>query len=44
MPSSYDQITPTLLGKESFQVATMAKDKAGKAAVMDRHAKLLAER
>src|SRR5262245_57170071 len=41
--SSYDQIAPVLLGKESFQ-AVMAKDKAGKAAVMARHQTLLEER
>jgi cytochrome c peroxidase len=41
--SSYDQITPTLLGKQSF-TATMAKDKADKAAVMARQKKLLEER
>ena len=33
--SSYDQITPVLLGQETFQ-AVMAKDKADKAAVMAR--------
>ena len=33
--SSYDQIAPVLLGKESFQ-AVMAKDKADKPAVMAR--------
>jgi cytochrome c peroxidase len=42
-PSSYDQITPVLLGKESFQ-AMMAKDKADKAAVMARQKALLEER
>ena len=41
--SSYDQIAPALLGKESFQ-AVMAKDKADKAAVMARHQALLNER
>ena len=42
-PSSYDQITPVLLGQETFQ-AMMAKDKADKAAVMARQKKLLEER
>ncbi len=42
-PSSYDQITPVLLGKESFQ-AMRAKDKAGKDAVMARQKKLLEDR
>ena len=41
--SSYDQISPALLGKESFQ-AVMAKGKAEKAAVMARQQKLLADR
>jgi cytochrome c peroxidase len=41
--SSYDQIAPVLLGKESFQ-DVLAKDKAGKAAVMARQTQLLAER
>jgi cytochrome c peroxidase len=41
--SSYDQIAPVLLGKESFQ-AVMAKDKADKPAVMARQQKLLTER
>src|SRR5438552_1635527 len=43
VPSSYDQISPALLGQESFQ-AMMAKDKAAKAAVMERQKKLLEER
>ena len=42
-PSSYDQIAPVLLGKESFQ-AVMAKDKADKESVMTRQKKLLEER
>jgi cytochrome c peroxidase len=42
-PSSYDQIAPVLLGKESFQTV-MARDKANKAAVMARQQKLLEER
>ena len=42
-PSSYDQIAPALLGRESFQ-AVMAKDKADKEAVMARQKKLLEER
>jgi cytochrome c peroxidase len=42
-PSSYDQIAPVLLGKESFQ-DVLAKDKADKDAVMARQNKLLQER
>ncbi len=42
-PSSYDQIAPALLGRESFQ-AVMAKDKADKESVMARQKKLLEER
>jgi cytochrome c peroxidase len=42
-PSSYDQIAPVLLGKESFQ-AVMSKDKADKESVMARQKKLLEER
>jgi cytochrome c peroxidase len=41
--TSYDQISPVLIGLESFQ-AMMAKDKADKAAVMARQHKLLEER
>ncbi len=41
--SSYDQISPVLLGQESFQ-KMLEKDKADKPAVMARHHKLLAER
>jgi cytochrome c peroxidase len=41
--SSYDQIAPALLGKTTFK-EMMAKDKADKAAVMDRQKKLLEER
>jgi cytochrome c peroxidase len=41
-PSSYDQISPTLLGN-TFD-ATRAKDKADKPGVMERHKKLLDER
>ena len=41
--SSYDQIAPVLLGKESFQ-AVMAQDKADKPAVMARQQKVLEER
>jgi cytochrome c peroxidase len=41
--SSYDQIAPVLLGKESFQ-AVMAKDKADKPAVMARQQNVLEER
>ena len=42
-PSSYDQIAPALLGKESFH-AVMARDKADKESVMARQKKLLEER
>src|SRR5437899_9527086 len=42
-PSSYDQIAPVLLGKDSFQ-AVMARDKADKDSVMARQKKLLEER
>jgi cytochrome c peroxidase len=42
-PSSYDQIAPVLQGKETFQ-QVMEKDKAGKAAVMERQKQLLEER
>ncbi len=42
-PSSYDQIAPVLLGKESFH-AVMVKDKADKESVMARQKKLLEER
>src|SRR5205814_6109694 len=42
-PSSYDQVAPVLLGKESFQTV-MARDKADKDAVMARQKKLLEER
>ena len=41
--SSYDQIAPVLLGKESFS-AVLARDKADKAAVTARQRKLLEER
>src|SRR5687768_4866020 len=41
--TSYDQIAPALVGKESFE-EMRAKDKAGKAAVMARQQQLLAER
>jgi len=41
--SSYDQIAPVLLGKETFQ-AVMAKDKADKPAVMARQQALLEQR
>src|SRR5262249_8431613 len=40
---SYDQISPLLQGKESFQ-AVAAKDKADKAAVMGRQQSLLEQR
>ena len=42
-PSSYDQISPVLVGKQSFQ-AMRAKDKADKDSVMARQKKLLEER
>jgi cytochrome c peroxidase len=41
--SSYDQVSPVLLGQETFQ-GMMTRDKAGKAAVMARQEKLLKER
>jgi cytochrome c peroxidase len=41
--TSYDQISPVLLGLESFQ-SIMAKDKAEKPTVMERQKKLLEER
>jgi cytochrome c peroxidase len=41
--SSYDQVSPVLLGKETFQ-DMMAKDKANKDEVMARQRKLLEER
>ena len=41
--SSYDQIAPVLLGKETFQTV-LARDKADKPAVMARQKKLLEER
>jgi cytochrome c peroxidase len=41
--SSYDQVSPVLLGKESFE-KMFADDKAGKAAVMARQERLLKER
>jgi cytochrome c peroxidase len=43
VPSSYDQVSPVLLGKQSFQAA-MAKDKADKEGVMARQQALLEER
>jgi cytochrome c peroxidase len=42
-PSSYDQVTPVLLGQESF-ASMMSKDKAAKEGVMARQRKLLEER
>ena len=42
-PSSYDQISPVLLGQQSF-ADMMAKDKADKPAVMSRQKQLLEER
>ncbi|MDB6111321.1 MAG: ccp 1, partial [Pedosphaera sp.] len=42
-PSSYDHITPVLLGEGSFQ-SMMAKDKADKASIMARQQALLEER
>ena len=41
--TSYDQIAPVLIGKQSF-AAVLAKDKADKPAVMARQQKLLEER
>jgi cytochrome c peroxidase len=41
--TSYDQISPVLLGQESFE-GMMAKDKAGKGAINARQKKLLEER
>ncbi|HEX7797481.1 MAG TPA: hypothetical protein VF456_24130 [Vicinamibacterales bacterium] len=41
--NSYDQITPALIGKETF-TAMMAKDKADKPGVMARQQRLLEER
>jgi cytochrome c peroxidase len=41
--TSYDQIAPVILGQETF-AARVAKDKAGKAAVMARQKALLEER
>ncbi|HEY7309079.1 MAG TPA: cytochrome B6 [Gemmataceae bacterium] len=41
--SSYDQVSPVLLGQETFK-AMMAKDKAGKDAVMARQRELLEKR
>jgi cytochrome c peroxidase len=43
LPSSYDQVSPVLLGQETFQ-RMMGKDKADKEAVMARQRKLLEER
>ena len=43
VPSSYDQVAPVLLGKESFQTVR-ARDNADKDAVMARQKKLLEER
>jgi cytochrome c peroxidase len=43
LKTSYDQVSPVLLGEETFQ-AMMAKDKADKDAVMARQKKLLEER
>ncbi len=42
-PSSYDQVSPVLLGKQTF-AAMMADDKAKKADVMAAHQKVLEER
>jgi cytochrome c peroxidase len=43
LQTSYDQVSPVLLGQETFQ-AMMAKDKADKDTVMSRQRKLLKER
>ncbi len=42
-PNSYDQVSPVLLGQESFKTM-LAKDRAAKAEVMARQQKLLAAR
>jgi cytochrome c peroxidase len=42
-PSSYDQVSPVLLGQKSF-AAMMAQDKADKATIMGRQMRLLNER
>jgi cytochrome c peroxidase len=42
-PSSYDQVSPVLLGQQTY-ADMMAKDKADKAAVMARQTRLLAQR
>ncbi len=42
-PSSYDQVAPVLLGKDTFE-AVMARDKADKGAVAARQASLLEQR
>src|SRR5262249_46393209 len=42
-PTSYDQVSPALLGQETF-AKMQARDKAGKAEVMARQKKLLAIR
>jgi cytochrome c peroxidase len=42
-PSSYDQVTPALLGQKSFE-AMKAEDEAEKPAVLERQRKLLEER
>ncbi len=43
LPTSYDQVSPVLLGQESFS-KMMAKDKADKDAIMARQRKLLEDR
>src|SRR5436305_10568237 len=43
LPSSYDQVSPVLLGQQSFE-KMFAADKANKEAVMARQRKLLEER
>jgi cytochrome c peroxidase len=43
LPTSYDQVSPVLLGQESFH-AMLVKDKADKPAVMERQQRLLEER
>ncbi len=42
-PTSYDQIAPVLVGKDTF-AAVMARDKAAKAGIMARQKKLLEQR
>jgi cytochrome c peroxidase len=43
LPTSYDQVSPVLLGQQSFETM-MAQDRADKAKVMERQQKLLEKR